>query len=367
VNHKKNTLLILTPTFPSCEADSTGTSAQQVMVRTLKKKFPFVQFIILSFEYPFTKTPYRWAGNQVIPFDGRNRGRWKKLGTWLRVWRTMTSIHKANELIGIFSCWHGECALLGKYFAQFHGLKHYNWILGQDAHENNRYVSLIRPRSEELLAISESVADSFYIYHSIKPGLILPNGIDPSQFPYRGILRDIDVLGAGALTPQKQYALWVQVAGSLSERRGSLRAMLCGEGPQAGYLCQLIRDHDWQDHLSLCGEIPHRELLGLMQRCKIFLHPSSFEGFSTACLEALYAGAHVISFTNPSRQPIDHWHVVCTTEEMVELAQSILDDPHTDYSPVFPHSMEDNAATVMQLFKSPESRAAGISRSYGGA
>ena len=348
---KKTTLLILTPGFPSCEEDSTCLPSQQIMVRSLKKKFPFVQFVILTLEFPHTKLPYRWGGNQVFPFDNRNRGRWQRAKTWGKVWRKMESLRKENELIGIFSFWHGECALLGTWFARLHRLKHYNWILGQDAREGNRYVSLTRPRSEELVAISESVANAFYIHHSVKPGHIVPNGIDPNLFPFRGVRRDIDILGAGSLTPLKRYVMWVDIAGALAEKRPGLKGVLCGKGPEAGLLKQKIRERHWQDNLHLAGELPHQELLGLMQRCKIFLHPSSYEGYSTACLEALYAGAHVISFTCPDHGHIDHWHVVYSPEEMEAKALELLEDCYTEYSPVMLHSMEDNASAVMKLFQ----------------
>lgn len=350
MTQKKTTLFILTPGFPSSEEESTCLPAQQVMVRSLKRKFPFVQFIILTFEYPFTKTPYRWGGNPVYPFGNRDRGKWQRITTWWKVWKKMEALRRENEVIGIFSFWHGECALLGTYFARLHRLKHYNWILGQDAREGNRYVSLTRPRAEELLAISESVADSFYIHHSIKPRHILPNGIDPTMFPFRGICRDIDILGAGSLTPLKCYSTWVDVAGALADSRPGLKAVLCGKGPEASLLRQRIIDGHWQQSLRLEGEVPHPELLGIMQRCKVFLHPSSYEGFSTACLEALYAGAHVVSFTYPTHGTIDHWHVVYSAEEMEAVARGLLEDPYTDYSPVYPHSMEDNASALMKLF-----------------
>ena len=347
---KKTTLLILTPGFPSCEDESACLPAQQIMVRALKKKSPFVQFIILTFEYPFTKEPYRWGGNLVYPFDNRNKGKGQRLLMWARVWKKMEALRKENHVIGVFSFWHGECALVGKYFSRVHGLRHYNWVLGQDAREGNKYVALTRPRAEELLAISESVADTFYIHHSVKPRHILPNGIDPALFPYKSVSKDIDVLGAGTLKPLKRYSMWMEIVGSLAERMPGLRATLVGKGPEAGRLKQTIQERRLQDNVTLAGELPHRDLLGLMQRCKVFLHPSSYEGFSTACLEALYAGAHVISFTYPTRQPIDHWHRVFTQEEMEAKALELLSDPGTDYSPVYPYSMEDNAASVMQLF-----------------
>lgn len=323
---KKTTLLILTPDFPSDEEDSTCLPAQQSMVRALKRKFPFVQFIILSFEYPFTKTRYRWSGNQVIPFDNRNRSRWSRLIMWINVWRTMEKLSRQNEVLGVFSFRHGECALIGKYFARRHRLKHYNWILGQDAGEDNRYASLIKSRPEELLAISESVSDSFYIHHSVKPRYILPAGIDPGLFPFRGICRDIDLLCADIPSSRSQQRVWTQIMGILSQRDPGIR-------------------------VKLCGRMPHGELLDHMQRARIFLHTSSYEGFSTTCLEALYAGAHVISFYSPQHSPIDHWHIARTPQEMAETILEILDDPATDYAPVFPYSTDDNAVTVMGLFK----------------
>lgn len=322
---KKTTLLILTPYFPSDEEDSTCLPAQQSMVRALKRKFPFVQFIILSFEYPFTKTRYRWSGNQVIPFDNRNRSKWYRLIMWVNVWRTMEKLSKQNEVLGIFSFRHGECALIGKYFGRRHRLKHYNWVLGQDAGEDNRYVSLIKSGPEELLAISESVSDSFYIHHSVKPRYILPAGIDPGLFPFRGICRDIDLLGTDIPASRSRQRVWAQIMSILSKQRPGIR-------------------------VKLCGRMPHGELLGYMQRARIFLHTSAYEGFSTTCLEALYAGAHVISFYNPQHHPIDHWHISRTPQEMAETILEILDDPATDYAPVFPYSTDDSAITVMRLF-----------------
>src|ERR1700748_628075 len=117
---KKTTLLVLTPGFPSYEDETACLPAQQVMVRALKKKFPFVQFVVLTLEYPFTKEPYRWGGNLVYPFDNRNRGNLYRWLMWGRVWRRMERLRKENNVIGVFSIRHGECALLGKYFATVH-------------------------------------------------------------------------------------------------------------------------------------------------------------------------------------------------------------------------------------------------------
>jgi hypothetical protein len=88
----------------------------------------------------------------------------------------------------------------------------------------------------------------------------------------------------------------------------------------------------------------------LMQRSRVFLHTSLYEGFSTVCLEALSAGAHVISFCKPMDLSIPHWHFSRTREEMLQSLLEILKDPSTDHAPVLPYSMSDSARAVMKLF-----------------
>jgi glycosyltransferase involved in cell wall biosynthesis len=87
-----------------------------------------------------------------------------------------------------------------------------------------------------------------------------------------------------------------------------------------------------------------------MQQTKVFLHPSAYEGFSTVCLEALYAGVQVISFIQPMHQPIKNWHIVHTKEEMIEVAIKLLKEDETMYEPVLPFPIDENAKRMMELF-----------------
>ena len=70
----------------------------------------------------------------------------------------------------------------------------------------------------------------------------------------------------------------------------------------------------------------------------------------SVCLEALYAGARVVSFFKPMAAWIKHWHIVNSKEEMVERILEILNDPDIDYRPVLPYSVSDSARAVMKLF-----------------
>src|SRR5690606_40448538 len=99
----------------------------------------------------------------------------------------------------------------------------------------------------------------------------------------------------------------------------------------------------------MAGEVAHEKALAMMQQSKILLHPSSYEGYSSACLEALYAGCHVISFTRAENRDINHWHVVGSQKEMIAKAAQILKG--RDFSSVLVHTMEDTARKMIELFK----------------
>lgn len=354
MKHDTKTLVILSPGFPKDEADTTCLPAHQVFIKALNKNFPSLKIIILSFQYPFSTSAYNWYGNKVIPFNGMKKGVIARLFLWRHLLRTLHETKKENNITGLFSFWCTECALIGKYFGKRNNLKHFSWITGQDAKKGNKYISLIRPRPYELIAMSDFLSKEFYKNYAVRPLHIIPNGIDPSLFSIQSTERDITVLGAGSLIPLKQYDVFINVVKEITNEIPGTRAMLCGKGPGEIQLQKLIVRHQLQNNILLTGEKSHAEILQLMRRTKVFLHTSNYEGFSTVCLEALYAGCHVISFIKPMKHDIAHWHIVQSKEEMVKKAMEILHNSETDYTGVLPYTMDDSALAVMQLFNYKE-------------
>jgi glycosyltransferase involved in cell wall biosynthesis len=102
------------------------------------------------------------------------------------------------------------------------------------------------------------------------------------------------------------------------------------------------------DDVNLAGELPRLELVKLMHRAKVFLHPSSYEGCSLACIEAYHAGSRVISFHDPLRENVPGWEIVSTKEEMVETALRILHDK-TPYSPSREFYIEETVHGMVEL------------------
>ena len=159
-------------------------------------------------------------------------------------------------------------------------------------------------------------------------------------------------MAVGSLIPLKQYQLFVEIIAALKKKFPLLKAVLIGKGPEKEKLSALISKYGIERNILLMGELPYPETLRWMQRTKLFLHPSSYEGFSGVCLEALYSAAHVISFCKPMRQDISQWHIVQSKEEMIDSAASILREPVFINKSVIFCTMDDVAKKMMNLFES---------------
>ncbi|MEO8886924.1 MAG: glycosyltransferase [Mucilaginibacter sp.] len=351
MENKLKTLVILTPGFPANEADSIFTPPQQIFVKALKDAYPSLNIIVLTFQYPAISKIYWWHGVKVISFGSPGNGRIHGLYTGLRVWLTLRRLNKKHHIIGLLSFWLGKCAFIGHNFAKKHHLKHYTWILGQDAKAGNKYVTRIKPAGESLIALSDFIVDEFSRNYNITPQHIIPVGIDTALFGNAPTVKDIDILGAGSLKPLKQYTIFLEVIAALKPRYPNIKVVIAGGGPQMKQLQQMIEALNIENQVTLPGWLDHDNILATMQRTKIFLHPSSYEGFGAVCLEALYAGAKVISFVKPMKAIIPNWYIAADRTEMLEMTQQLLADKNLNHQRVLPYIIQDNAKAMMQLFE----------------
>ncbi len=346
------TLIILSPAFPQNESEeqSSWLPAQQIFIKALNKNYPELEIIVLSFQFPESKEAYYWYNNKIIPFGGGYKRR--QFGRiWYKVFKTALSLRKDKNILGLISFWCSECCLVGSYFSKLYGYNHLCWISGQDAKKENKFVKRIRPKTKELVAMSDFLSDEFYKNHGIRPKYLIPDAIDTSLFPADQFERSIDILGAGSLIPLKRYDLFVEVVAAIKQQFQNVSAVLCGDGTEKQKLDDQIKGLMLEKSIKSVGLQPHKEVLMLMKKTKVFLHTSNYEGFGNVCIEALYAGAHVISFTKPMNQTIKHWHIVTTKEEMIQKAIEILNDKAADYSSILPFDMNDSAKMFIELLQ----------------
>ena len=347
MNSENNTLVILTPGFPETEADTVCLPMQQSFVRSLKENYPQLKIIILSFQYPYFKKTYNWFDIPVISFGGKNKGGLARLLLRRKLNAALKEINSTNKIVGILSFWYGECAAVGKKFADKNNTMHFCWILGQDAKKGNKYIRL---EADELIALSDFLQDEFEKNHGTRPQHVITPGINTRHLDASVKEKDINILGTGSLIPLKQYEIFLEILTQIKVQLPAVKAMLAGDGPEKEKLQNLIIKYGLEQNIILTGEVPHDKVLQLMQRSKVFLHPSSYEGFSGVCQEALSAGAHVISFCRAMKQEIEHWHIVNNKDEMKQKTLELLQNPGTTYKSVTPFSMDDTVKKMMDLF-----------------
>ena len=343
------TLIICTPGFAKDEADTTCLPMQQNLIRSIKHQHPRLNIIVLAFQYPYEKKIYQWFDITVMSFNGRNKGGIKKLLLRKELGVVLKKIGGNNKIVGILSFWYGECAWVAKKFADQHQLRHFCWLLGQDAKKENNYPKKLQANPDELIALSDFIQEEFEKNHAVRPQHIIPPGVDTKEFndPVPG--KDIDIIAAGSLIPIKQYDLFIKAIAVIKKQLPNIKAVLVGEGTERSKLHSLIDAEGLQSNIQLIGELEHTTTLHWMQRAKIFLHTSSYEGFGVVMIEALYAGCEVISFCKPMKQDIDHWYIVQNAEAMqqktIELLQSNL-----QRESVCPFHIDDTAKKIMNLF-----------------
>ncbi|MEO5561783.1 MAG: glycosyltransferase family 4 protein [Chitinophagaceae bacterium] len=349
MSDKNNTLLILTPGFAKDESDTTCIPLQQIFLRAIKENYSQVNIIIISFQYPFETGTYQWHGMNVISFGGKNKDGLRRRLLWQRVNKKLKKIASEEKIIGVLSFWCSESALIGKKFADAHGLRHLCWISGQDARKENRSVEKIKPRADELVGLSDFILDEFEKNHGVRPAHIIPPGIDTRYFDPVLPEKDIDLLSVGSLIKLKQYDVFLEVIATIKKKLPNIKAVLIGEGSEKERLEQLIFTLGLEKNVTLAGELPHREVLKVMQRSKVFLHTSSYEGFGVVCIEALYAGSSVISFCKPMKEEIKNWHIVDSAEEMGKNAIDLLEKDQNIELVLF-NSIVNTAKKFMGLF-----------------
>ena len=342
------TLVILSPGFASSESDTTCLPMQQHLVKTINEIAPHVNIIILAFQYPYQHGVYEWNGNVVFSFNGKNRGGIQRLMLRRKVHTVLKELNKRSSISGLLSFWYGECAVSGKNFSDHYNIPNYCWILGQDAKKENKYPRRLALKPDQLIALSDFLQDEFENNHGTRPSRVIMPGVDINSFDQEN--RTIDIMGIGSLIPLKRFDLFVEAVAELKKYFPGIKAVLAGDGPEKERLKSLITKKDLQSNIEMTGELSHPEVIQLLKRTRVLLHPSAYEGFSGVCQEALSCGAHVVSFTKAMKGVYQQWHIVLTMEEMISRAKELLENSTTLYQPSKDFSMKNTAREILDLY-----------------
>lgn len=348
MNKKEKVVVLLSPGFPANEADTTCIPFLQQFCLAFSRICPEIKLKIISFQYPFTKGHYIWHGMHVYCAGGKQH-KYNRIFTWAKVFRQLMKIRHENEIIIINSFWMTECSLIGQWFARLFNIRQVACVVGQDALKINKYLSLINFKKMEIIAMSENLMNIFYKSTGTKIQHIIPSGIDRDKLKPIHEKRTIDVLGVGALTPLKNYSLFIELIADLKNIYPEIKASIIGKGEQEDFLKNLVKARNLENTITLVGEIPHEAVFYYMQKSKLFLHTSIYEGQSTVLMEALANGLNVVCF-DIGRIHAEKKITVCRDKDDMLAKLKILVATPLSYEPLILGTNDDMAKNFLKIY-----------------
>lgn len=131
---------------------------------------------------------------------------------------------------------------------------------------------------------------------------VIPNGVD-----YKLIQKippskehQSDIIYAGRLTYEKKVETLIQAIHHLKKENKDIKCTIIGHGPKKPLLRKLIQQLKLQDNIELLDPVnPYTKYVSILKASKVFVLPSTREGFSIVTLEANAAGLPVITFRHP--------------------------------------------------------------------
>jgi glycosyltransferase involved in cell wall biosynthesis len=179
------------------------------------------------------------------------------------------------------------------------------------------------------IAISQFTAHrSKMIYH--KPiDAVIPIGIDIGKInTITPSLEQSDIIFVGRLIKEKNTDLLIQAAALVLPEYPELRIVIVGEGPEEKKIQDIIRQKSLEDVVRLHSFYDnHDDLMAAMKSSKIFVLPSTREGFGISALEALACGLPIVTIDHPAnaiRDLIDGNNGFLCSLSAEDLANTIL-------------------------------------------
>jgi glycosyltransferase involved in cell wall biosynthesis len=209
--------------------------------------------------------------------------------------------------------------------------------MGQDVKKSNKYLRFAKNKNISIIALSKNQAGQFFNLTSRKADEIIHWGIDDQHF--ENTLRETDLLAVGSLIPLKNYSLFVKLAAELIKTKNNLKAILAGAGSELSKLKKMARDFGIKDNIEFKGLLNRKEIFNIMQRSKIFVHPSLFEGSGYVFAEALANGMNIVSFDVGYAQNHPKWFIAKDKQEFFIITKKLLNEK-LDFNPanIFPLS-----------------------------
>lgn len=200
---------------------------------------------------------------------------------------------------------------------------------------------------DHITAVSPATAEQLRrLLHYRRSLTVVPNGIDLADITATQPAQPAsDIIFAGRLLEHKHVDDLIRAVALLRPNHPQLRCLIVGDGPERARLQRLVTELNLQNHLTFTGFVKHHhEVYGLMKSSRVFVLPSTREGFGIAALEANACGLPVVTTNDPGNG----------TRELITAANGLLCSPG-------PSAL---AAAINQVLTQPPARPEQTAQAY---
>jgi glycosyltransferase involved in cell wall biosynthesis len=167
-------------------------------------------------------------------------------------------------------------------------------------------LSILMP--DIIIAVSDTSARRIIKELSFeKPLFIIPNGIDYGEIKKISPSHiESDIVYAGRLIDFKHVDVLIRAVFLIKEKLPSVRCMIIGDGPQRNLLEELTKELHLQENILFPGFLEtSQDVLALLKSSKVFVLPSTREGFGIVILEANASGLPVITIKDENNAAVN--------------------------------------------------------------
>jgi glycosyltransferase involved in cell wall biosynthesis len=132
------------------------------------------------------------------------------------------------------------------------------------------------------------------------PVTVVPNGIATRSWPARRPVEwgaPLRVVAVGRLAPRKRMPALLRALRAASARlgNGALTVRIAGAGPVGPWMRSYLTWHGMTGWVSLLGELPRREVPGLLADSDVFVTMAVHEASGLGALEARTVGVPILA------------------------------------------------------------------------
>ncbi|MGQ9596087.1 MAG: glycosyltransferase family 4 protein [Thermoproteota archaeon] len=255
-----------------------------------------------------------------------------------------TKIHSIVRRFILAITWH---ELWEKYWFEYLGMKGLiGWVVERATSKltnKNIAVSNMTRRSLERIGVKAEV---------------IPNGIDVERI--RNVKRsteEYDIIFAGRLIKEKNVDLLIKAIKILKESIPDVKCVIIGNGPEGKELKSLSKYLKLNSNIVFKGFLEdHDDVISYMKASKVFVLPSTREGFGIAALEANACGLPVITVKHERNATCDlitqdiNGFICSTSPKMI--AEKILEAMQRDMRDgCIKNAMEYDWRKIIQLYE----------------